>query len=70
MSEQLINPFIDVKNIDPEPTLLGGLTTDGASQNFFGVLNINNNRVQIDGNNGRIVIKDETGIPRIVMGNV
>ena len=67
MAEKIIDPFINVENVDPDPTIDEPLTSSGQSQNLFGVININNNRIKLDGNNGRIIINDGTN-DRVLIG--
>jgi hypothetical protein len=69
MADKIISPFIDIANKELPPLNQGGLSTSQQSQNFFGTMYVGNNKVRIDGQNGRIVINDGT-TDRIVIGNL
>lgn len=52
--------FIDIPSVEPDIPTPNSILTGTPSQNFFGTLNVGNNRVKIDGQNGRQVINDGT----------
>lgn len=62
--------FIDVPTAEPASPLPPSLSPARQSQNFFGTMYVGNNKVKVDGQNGRIIVNDDTGTPRIVIGNV
>lgn len=58
-TNKIIDPFINVKNIDPEGFSMDNITPGGNSQNFFGNLTVQ----------GTIYVKDADTY-RVVIGNV
>lgn len=61
--------FINVPNTEIVPIDLSTLSQGGNSQNLFGVVNVGNNRLRFDGQKGRIIIYDASGIPSALIGN-
>lgn len=60
--------FIDVPNVELAPADLSKLTAATSSQNLFGVLNVGNRGIRVDGQNRRIIISDANGVDRAVFG--
>lgn len=69
MKDKILDPFINIGNKELPNADLLGLTSNVASQNLFGTLNVGNKNIKIDGANRRIIINDGT-TNRIVIGNV
>lgn len=61
--------FSDVPNTEIAPVDRSALSSGGNSQNLLGVVNVGNNKLKFDGQNGRIIVYDDNGIPSGIFGN-
>lgn len=63
------NGSFDIPNTEIAPADLSTLSSGGNSQNLLGVVNVGNNKLKFDGQNGRIIVYDDNGVPSGVFGN-
>ncbi len=67
--DKIIDPFINIQNVEILAADESGLTSGQASQNFFGVLYVGgSNPIVIDGQNGRFTMSDSLGNVNFLMG--